>query len=240
MTEQNNPHLPHQNSNSSIGPEGEAPQSPNHRAEPEPVEQAPNAPQQDTPVYGQPSQQTQDYTARQPASAQADPYAPQSSGYGQQPSGQAGAYSAPGYGQSGPSQLGVGQPTFDAYGNQIPSDAKSMALFAHLSGLIGLVVTVSSLNFIGPLIFWFIYKDKPGYQFVRYAAAGAFNFSFTMWLINVAVWILTIATLGIAAVFTWIILLAVWVALIVLHIIAAVKANNGQVYDYPMAIKVLS
>lgn len=51
-----------------------------------------------------------------------------------------------------------GAPTFDAYGNQIPSDAKSMALLAHLSGLIGLVVTVSSLNFIGPLIFWFIYS----------------------------------------------------------------------------------
>lgn len=264
MTEQNNPYGPSSNNNSAAGAEGEAIQSPNYPAEAalaeqNPYSQAPNAPQKGTPAYGQPAPQTSDYVTQQPAPAP-NPYTQQAPGYGQQPAagqtpgygqpnsaqqasgysqqattGQSGAYSAPGYGQPG-----FGQPVFDAYGNQIPSDAESMALFAHLSGLIGLVVTVACLNFIGPLIFWFIYKDKPGYQFVRHAAAGAFNFSFTMWLINVAALVLTVATLGIAGIFTWIILLAVWVALIVLHVIAAVKANNGEAYNYPMALKILS
>lgn len=156
-------------------------------------------------------------------------------GYGQQAPGQpGGAYTAPGYGQPG-----FNAPTFDAYGNQIPSDAKSMALFAHLSGILGLVITISSLNFLGPLIFWFVYKDKPGYQFVRYAAAEAFNFSFTMWLINMAMYILTVFTFGLAGIFTWVVFLAVWVALIVFHIVAAVKANNGEVYNYPMTFRIL-
>lgn len=129
---------------------------------------------------------------------------------------------------------------FDAYGNPIPSDAKSMAVLAHLSGLLGLVFTASFASFIGPLIFWFIYKDRPGYAFVRAAAAGAFNFSFTLWLAYIASILVTVITLGVAAIFTWIICLAIWVALIVVHIIAATKANKGEVYTYPMTIKVLN
>ncbi|MGV3016759.1 DUF4870 domain-containing protein [Rothia sp. 88186D007BW] len=131
-------------------------------------------------------------------------------------------------------------PTYDAYGNLIPADAKSMATFAHLSGLLGLVFTASFASFVGPLIFWVIYKDKPGYGFVRRAAAGAFNFSFTLWLVNIVAWVLTFVTLGIAGIFTWLVFIAVWVALIVVHILAAVKANNGEVFTYPMTLKVLN
>lgn len=130
-------------------------------------------------------------------------------------------------------------PTYDAYGNVIPADAKSLATFAHLSGLLGLVLTASFASFVGPLIFWAIYKDKPGYAFVRVAAAGAFNFSFTLWIINTAAWVLTFATLGLAGLFTWIVFIAVWVALIVVHILAAVKANSGEVFTYPMTLTVL-
>lgn len=129
---------------------------------------------------------------------------------------------------------------FDAYGNPIPSDAKAMATLAHLSGLLGLVLTASFASFIGPLVFWFIYKDRPGYAFVRVAAAGAFNFSFTLWLIYIATILVTVLTFGFAGIFTWVIFLAIGVALVVLHILAAIKANQGEVYTYPMTIKLLS
>lgn len=169
------------------------------------------------------------------------------SGPGQGPAGQPGpAYQQPGApGQPYSGQHGYGQgpnvasPTYDAYGNLIPADAKSMAMFAHLSGLLGLILTASFASFVGPLIFWAIYKDKPGYAFVRVAAAGAFNFNFTLWLVNIAAWVLTLVTFGIAGLFTWIIFIAVWVALLVVHILAAVKANNGEVFTYPMTLTVL-
>lgn len=147
------------------------------------------------------------------------------------------------YGTGGASwQAGAQQPAqmFDAYGNPIPTDAKSMAVLTHLSGLLGLVFTATFASFIGPLIFWLVYKDRPGYAFVRVAAAGAFNFSFTMWIINIATWLITILSFGLAAFFTWIIFGLIWAALIVFHIIAAVKANNGEVYHYPMTIKILN
>ena len=45
----------------------------------------------------------------------------------------------------------------------------------HLSGLLG--------GFIIPLVIWAIYKDKPGYELARRAAARAFNFGLTGYLI---------------------------------------------------------
>lgn len=131
------------------------------------------------------------------------------------------------------------QQTFDAYGNPIPSDAKMIAVLSHLSSLVATVLSATFLSFVAPLIFWFIYKDKPGYAFVRVASAGAFNFNFTMWVINMAAWLVIVITFGIAAAFMWIVFLATTIAMLVFHIIAAVKANNGEVYNYPMQIRIL-
>lgn len=159
-------------------------------------------------------------------------------GYGQHP----GYSNQPGYGQQfGQPTGGFGgqQQTFDAYGNPIPSDAKMIAVLSHLSSLVATVLSATFLSFVAPLIFWFIYKDKPGYAFVRVASAGAFNFNFTMWVINMAAWLVILITFGIAAIFMWIVFLATTIAMLVFHIIAAVKANNGEVYNYPMQIRIL-
>ena len=147
----------------------------------------------------------------------------------------------PAPGPEGHSQSAPGSSRdFDAYGNRIPSDARTMAVLAHLSTLVILLVTAGWLSILGPLIFWLIYKDKPGYAFVRYSSAQAFNFNLLVWIINIAAWILVIVTFGIGIV----IALPVWVVVniiaIVCHIIGAVKANRGEVYPYPMKISVLS
>jgi uncharacterized Tic20 family protein len=130
--------------------------------------------------------------------------------------------------------------TMDAYGNQIPPDARTMALLSHLSSLVSLVISIGSLSFLGPLIFWLIYKDKPGYGFVRVCSAQAFNFNFTMWIINVAAGILALVTFG----FGFIIAGPIWavtgILVIIFHIIGAVKANNGEVYRYPLQTRILS
>lgn len=175
---------------------------------------------------------------------------PGNAGFGGQQSSQQ-QYGQQGYGQQWQNQqphpaqfnqhggFGGQQQTFDAYGNPIPSDAKMIAVLSHLSSLVATVLSATFLSFVAPLIFWFIYKDKPGYAFVRVASAGAFNFNFTMWVINMAAWLIIVITFGIAAVFMWIVFLATTIAMLVFHIIAAVKANNGEVYNYPMQIRIL-
>jgi uncharacterized Tic20 family protein len=117
------------------------------------------------------------------------------------------------------------------------SEERSMALLAHLSTLVAMVVSVGWLSFVGPLILWFIHKDKSA--FVRQSAAGAFNFNLSMWVLSIIGWI-CIFTLILAI--PGVILLAISaIGQIVFHIIGAVRANRGELYRYPMQfIRILS
>ena len=75
-------------------------------------------------------------------------------------------------------------------------------------------------------------KDRG--PFVRSHTATELNFQLTLLIAYVAGLILSIVVVGIF------VLIAAWVLSIVLGIIAAVKANKGEYYEYPVAIKFLS
>ncbi|WP_369066805.1 DUF4870 domain-containing protein [Kocuria carniphila] len=115
------------------------------------------------------------------------------------------------------------------------NDEKTVAILTHLSGPIAAIISVGWLGFLGPLIVWFIYKDKS--PFLRAASAGAFNFNVTLWIINVIGWIciFTVILFPVGLV----LIAAYWVLLLVCHIVAAVRANNGEVYRYPMQLPIL-
>ena len=151
---------------------------------------------------------------------------PQGGGYGQGPHGQQ-------YAQGGPYVQGP-----DGYrtGSSGPrDDERTVAVLTHLAGPIAAIVSVGWLGFLGPLIVWFIYKDKS--PFLRQAAAGAFNFNETKWLVNLVGWILLftviLSPLGL------LLIAAYWVLLLVCHIMAAVRAGRGVVYRYPMQLPIL-
>lgn len=119
----------------------------------------------------------------------------------------------------------------------IPAEDRSMAMVAHLSTLASMVLSVGWLSFVGPLIVWAIYKDRS--PFVRQAAAGAFNFNVSMWVLVVVGWILTftlvLAVVGIP------LLIVGYLGQLIFHIVGAVRANRGEAYRYPMQfLRILS
>ena len=115
----------------------------------------------------------------------------------------------------------------------IPADAKNMAVVSHLSSLGAMLLTANTLSIIAPLIFWFIYKDKPGYGFTRESTRRAFNFNFNLWLINSASIVLTIVTLGLAGILVPVVLLITGAMMLIFHILGAIAASRGEIYDYP-------
>ncbi|RUQ21843.1 DUF4870 domain-containing protein [Kocuria sp. HSID16901] len=115
-----------------------------------------------------------------------------------------------------------------------------MALFSHLSTVLAMVISLGSLSFLGPLIFWLIYKDKPGYQFVRTSSAEAFNFNAIIWIVNIAGIVITAVTFGLGAIIAVPVMIVVSIIALVCHIVGAVKANRGEIYRYPMKISILS
>ncbi len=117
------------------------------------------------------------------------------------------------------------------------SDERSMALIAHLSTLVAMVVSVGWLSFVGPLLVWLLQKDKSA--FVRQSAAGAFNFNLSMWVLSIIGWIciLTLILIPVGV----ILLIVSALGQIVFHILGAVRANRGELYRYPMQfVRVLS
>jgi uncharacterized Tic20 family protein len=104
-------------------------------------------------------------------------------------------------------------------------------MFAHLSALLGLLV--GGLTFIGPLVIWLIKKDES--KFVDANGKESLNFQLNIliyYLVSLAV---TVGTCGIAFPLP----LALMVFAIIMPVIAGIKANEGQVYQYPLTFRII-
>jgi len=101
-----------------------------------------------------------------------------------------------------------------------PADEKLWATLIHLGGLF--------FGFLAPLVGYLVLKDRG--PFVRAHSATALNFQLTLLIAYVVGSILTVVLVG------FFILAAVWVLNVVFCIVAAVKANRGDWYTYPLTI----
>lgn len=105
-----------------------------------------------------------------------------------------------------------------------PADEKMWATLIHIGGIF--------LSIIPGLIGYLLLKDRG--PFVRAHAAAALNFQLTMLIAYVVGSILIIVLIGLFVV------IAVAILSLVFSIIAAVKANQGEFYTYPLSIKFFS
>ena len=122
----------------------------------------------------------------------------------------------------------------------IPQEERQWAMFAHLSALLGGLVT-SAIGgwgwFLGPLIIWLLKKDTM--PFVADQAKESLNFNITVTAIFLALTILGVITLGVGFLITLPIMLVVGIAALVLIVMAAIKANDGVRYRYPFTIRLI-
>jgi Uncharacterized protein conserved in bacteria len=93
------------------------------------------------------------------------------------------------------------------------------SLFAHLGGIF--------FFFVPSLIIYVIYKDRD--PFIRRHALQALNFQIIVAIAFMISWILTMVFF--VFFFLW---PAVWICMVVFSIIAAMAANKGEEYTYPM------
>ena len=112
-----------------------------------------------------------------------------------------------------------------APGGDAPQDQRTMALLAHILGLF--------TGFIGALIIWLVNKDDASKSFVTDQAKEALNFQITLIIAAFVSGLLTLVLIG------FLLLAVIGIANLVLCILAAVKANNGEAYRYPFAIRLI-
>ncbi len=106
-----------------------------------------------------------------------------------------------------------------AFGETPTSDDKTFATLAHLSIFIS--------HFVGPLVVWFIFKDKSAY--IRYHAMQALLFQFFTLIVASAISALTAITCGVGAV-----LYLVLIPMFFIPVWGAWRAYEGDWNGFPM------
>lgn len=124
------------------------------------------------------------------------------------------------------------------------AEERQWAMFAHLSALLGGILTSHLFGwgcFLGPLVIWLLKKDT--LPFVDDQGKEALNFNITAAIIGLALLVLsvplTIVTLGLWLILAVPVAIALGIGWLVLTVIAAVKANEGVAYRYPISLRLI-
>ena len=109
--------------------------------------------------------------------------------------------------------------------------ARTFGMLCHLLALAGFI-GIPFGNIIGPLVMWLMKKDD--FAFVNDQGKEALNFQITMIIAGIVAALSMLVFIGI------ILLPAVLIVNLVFVIIATLKANEGQYYRYPFAIRLIT
>jgi uncharacterized Tic20 family protein len=109
------------------------------------------------------------------------------------------------------------------------AEQRQMGMFLHLSQLASLIIPLSGI--VIPVVIWQTQKEKT-------PALDAHGKMVTNWLISFLIYmaisgVLAIVLIGFLGIF------ALIVMGIVFPIIGGIKANNGELWEYPLTIKFL-
>lgn len=135
-------------------------------------------------------------------------------------------YQPPAPGHAYPGQAHPSAPT--AYGQQVlePQQQRTWGMLSHVIPLVAMVLSAGLLGFVGSLVIYVMYKDRG--DFVRQHAANSLNIQIITGIILLISFPLMLILVGFA---TYFIALAV---AFVLHVIGALRANEGQQWTPPM------
>lgn len=103
-------------------------------------------------------------------------------------------------------------------------------MLCHLSALSGLIIPFGHI--IGPLVFWLLKKDE--YTEVDRQGKNALNFQLSLTIYAIVAGILVVILVG------FVLLAAIFLFGLIVTIIAAVKSSNGESFEYPLSLKLIS
>lgn len=131
------------------------------------------------------------------------------------------------YGQQPPPPYG--QQPYGGAGGPMNPDDRTWGGAAHWSALIGAVV---ALAFLGPLLVMLVKGNQSPY--VRAQAVESLNFQLSILIYGIVAFVLAFVLIG------FLLLPIVGLLWLVFTILGSVKAANGELYRYPLTIRMVS
>jgi hypothetical protein len=113
--------------------------------------------------------------------------------------------------------------------NQPSKDERTWAMLCHFSAFAGLIFPFG--NFLAPLIIWLIKKEE--LEFVEDQGKEVFNFQISMTIYLLISGMLCFILIGIP------ILIGLVIFSFIITIIAAISANDGKSYRYPINLRLI-
>ncbi|MCA8956036.1 MAG: DUF4870 domain-containing protein [Planctomycetes bacterium] len=113
----------------------------------------------------------------------------------------------------------------------LPSETRLWAVFLHLAGLSHYLIPVPGAGVVLPLILWQVKKDDSA--FLDQQGREALNFQISILIYVVVSAILVFALVGI------VLLPAVLLFQLVACVMAAIRANEGRVFRYPLCLRLV-
>ena len=107
-----------------------------------------------------------------------------------------------------------------------PQDERTTGMAAHGVALAATVISAGLLSFVVALVMYLVFRDRG--PFVRHHSANALNVQIItgiVFLISIPLMFVLIGFVTFAA---------AWLFAVIVHIIGAVKANNGEWYNPPL------
>jgi len=123
----------------------------------------------------------------------------------------------------------MNQMQYQPSGSLVTSEEKQMGLFLHLSQLINLVIPMGGI--IVPILIWQMKKEEM-------PALDAHGKMVANWIISSFIY-MAISVVLMFVLIGFLTLLVVAVLGIIFPIVGALKANNGENWEYPLTIKFL-
>jgi uncharacterized Tic20 family protein len=113
---------------------------------------------------------------------------------------------------------------------ELTSETTNWAMLCHLAAL-AMIGLPTLGHVIGPLIVWLLKRhDHP---FIDENGKESVNFQISVTIYTLLILPLLCVVIGIP------LLVALWIANIVLIIVASIKASGGEMYRYPLTIRLL-
>lgn len=114
--------------------------------------------------------------------------------------------------------------------NQDEQQARQWAMFLHLSQLLGFTV-LPLLGLVAPIVIWQIKKEQ--YPLIDAHGKAVVNWIISELIYGAIAFVLVFAVIGIP------VLAVLGILGLVFPIIGGIKANNGELWHYPMTINIV-